>query len=102
VTTTVTVKTTDWPASVTLDNCHNHRTVNSRSNGYSSSTSFVPKNSEENFSVTETCSVTVRELRKEANSLDHHDELTGMNSASAVVPGKAESLPAEEFDPQHG
>ena len=69
MTTTVTVKTHAWPVSVTTESNHSFRDDRRSSHGYSRSEEFVPKDSERSFNVTDTTSVTVRELPAEATGL---------------------------------
>lgn len=69
MTTTVTLKTHDWPCSVESTNVHEYSDTARRSWGHSVSTEFVPANTERTFSVTDTCSVTFRELPKDATGL---------------------------------
>jgi broad specificity polyphosphatase/5'/3'-nucleotidase SurE len=73
MTTTVTVKTTDWPASVEVCNNYTHSAPKSCSSGWSTSSTFQEANTEQNYSATDTCSVTVRELPKDAVDLNYHE-----------------------------
>lgn len=77
MTTTVTVKTHDWPVAVEASHDFSHATDHVVSHGYGSTTTFVPPHSEQTFTVTDTQRVNVRELAKGATKLHDHDAVEG-------------------------
>jgi hypothetical protein len=71
MTTSVTVKTHDWPVAVTENASHFSNSDKYQSHGNSITTRFVPANSEATFSVTDSLQITVRELPKDATGLNY-------------------------------
>lgn len=63
MTTTVTVETHDWPVAVDTHDDHNFATPERRGYGHRNETEFVPANSKKQFYITDTRSITFRELR---------------------------------------
>jgi hypothetical protein len=70
MTTTVTVKTHDWPVCVSSASDHSYSDSQKRGWGHSHNEEFVPANTERTFNVTNTNTITVRELPKDATGLD--------------------------------
>ena len=83
MTTTVTVKTHDWPVAVSTNSNHSFTDRNVRSHGYTDRTEFVPAHTERSFTVSNTTSVSVRELPEEATSLDDAYPTEGADACSA-------------------
>lgn len=69
MTTTVTVTTHDWPVVVESHSSHRFSSETRYGHGNSFTAEFVPAHSEQSFSVTDTTSITFRELPKDATSL---------------------------------
>lgn len=84
MTTTVTVKTHDWPVAVEASHSHNHATDHVVSRGYGSTTTFVPAHAEQTFNVTDTQTISVRELPKGATKLFDHEATEGAAANQAV------------------
>jgi hypothetical protein len=69
MTTKVTIETHDWPASVTTNRNHDHRTDTSRTYGWSTETVFVPAHEKREFYLTNGLSISFEELPKDATGL---------------------------------
>lgn len=81
MTTTVTVTTHDWPVAVEASHSHNHASDHVVSHSYGSTTTFVPAHSEQTFNVTDTQTISVRELAKDATKLFDHDVAEAANAS---------------------
>lgn len=84
MTTTVTVETHDWPVAVDTHDDHNFATPERRGYGHRNETEFVPANSKKQFYITDTRSITFRELPADAKSLDD-DPRYACNQASTLL-----------------
>lgn len=69
MTTKVTVTTHDWPVSVTQNSSHDFADENRISYGHSSTTEFLAAHSQKDFAVSNSASLTVVELPKDATGL---------------------------------
>lgn len=83
MTTTITVKTHSWPVAVTASEDHSYSDDRVASHGYRSTTTFVPKESEQTFNVSQTSQLSIRELPQEATGLNSEIE-KGACDAAAV------------------
>ena len=75
MTTSVTVKTHDWPVKVTFYDSYHSEGPKSRTNTNGYTEEFVEANSERELHLTDTRSISFEELPKEATDLDHADKL---------------------------
>jgi hypothetical protein len=62
MTTTVTVKTHDWPVEAYTSSTTNFASSEVRREGYATTTEFVPAHSERSFYLSDSASVSLREL----------------------------------------
>jgi hypothetical protein len=75
MTTTITVTTHNWPVAVTTHSEHSFADDNNRGNGYSSTSTFVPRSSARDFTISQGTNITIEELPAEAQSLKHFYEM---------------------------
>lgn len=85
LTTTITVETHDWPVAVETADNHNFVDPFRRGYGHSRETQFVPANTKRQFHITDSRSVTFRELPKDAKSLDDDPQYAGNNACGSVI-----------------
>lgn len=83
MTTTIILKTHDWPVRVNTSSSHNHNDEATGSYGHGNSyrSEVVPKNSERTFNITDTTTVDFRELP--ADWTPESDRCAGQLSAGA-------------------
>ncbi len=70
MTTTVTVKTGEWPVEVSLNDNYDSSSALKRESRWGMSAEFVPANTSKDFHITNTRSIGVRELAKDATGLE--------------------------------
>lgn len=85
MTTTVTVTTHSWPVEVTTSSEHNYSANDARGWSQSHRAEFVPNRTTRTFNVTDTTSVSVRELPQDATSLDYLKLAAGDAAAVAAL-----------------
>jgi hypothetical protein len=83
MTTSVTVKTHDWPVAATVNTQHNFSDNQRQGYGYSTTTHFVPANSEQTFSISKGTNVTFVELEQGATGLPSNELPLVGNASSA-------------------
>ena len=71
MTTTVTIKTHDWPVAATVNTNTDFDDGKTRVYGHSSRTEFVPPNTERDFHISSGTSISFNELPKEAQDLNY-------------------------------
>lgn len=82
MTTTVTVRTFDNPARVSLHESLNEGDDYQRADGWQTRTNYQPRNSERDYTVTGSASISINELPADQDSLNTGSDTLG-NTASA-------------------
>ncbi|WP_162987022.1 hypothetical protein [Sphingomonas paeninsulae] len=95
MTTTVTVTTHDWPVSVNTNSNHSYGDEQKYGYSQSSNTEFVPANTTKQFSVSDTTSLHISELPKDATGLSGGSGTLANAASGAVTAINTDEMPGD-------